>query len=115
MHRLVDVWALRHLYDRHTPAPQYFTDNEMTVSTTRSGASSSSVAGAVHLHGARRAFALALGVVNRTSYVLMVTIVGQYLIYETFHFAARARPGSCATRRSSIPSAAARCTTTTGS
>ena len=36
MHRLVDVWALRAIYDRHTRQHhQYFTDNEMTVSTTR--------------------------------------------------------------------------------
>ena len=42
MHRLVDVWALRAIYDRHTRQHhQYFTDNEMTVATTRNGASSS--------------------------------------------------------------------------
>src|SRR5260370_30132672 len=36
MHRLVDVWALRAIYDRHTRQHhQYFTDNEMTVSQTR--------------------------------------------------------------------------------
>src|SRR5690349_4029513 len=36
MHRLVDVWALRAIYDRHTRQHhQYFTDNEMTVSGTR--------------------------------------------------------------------------------
>jgi hypothetical protein len=36
MHRLVDVWALRAIYDRHTRQHhQYFTDNEMTVKTTR--------------------------------------------------------------------------------
>ena len=36
MHRLVDVWALRAIYDRHTRQHhQYFTDNEMTVSTSR--------------------------------------------------------------------------------
>ena len=36
MHRLVDVWALRAIYDRHTRQHhQYFTDNEMTVSSMR--------------------------------------------------------------------------------
>ena len=36
MHRLVDVWALRAIYDRHTRQHhQYFTDNEMTVNQTR--------------------------------------------------------------------------------
>ena len=36
MHRLVDVWALRAIYDRHTRQHhQYFTNNEMTVDSTR--------------------------------------------------------------------------------
>ena len=36
MHRLVDVWALRAIYDRHTRQHhQYFTDGEMTVDSTR--------------------------------------------------------------------------------
>jgi len=36
MHRLIDVWALRAIYDRHTRQHhQYFTDNEMTVDSTR--------------------------------------------------------------------------------
>jgi len=36
MHRLVDVWALRAIYDRHTRQHhQYFTDNEMTVNKAR--------------------------------------------------------------------------------
>jgi hypothetical protein len=42
MHRLVDVWALRAIYDRHTRQHhQYFTDNEMTVTPTANGGSSS--------------------------------------------------------------------------
>ena len=46
MHRLVDVWALRAIYDRHTRQHhQYFTDNEMTVNRRASGASSSSRGG----------------------------------------------------------------------
>ena len=36
MHRQIDVWALRSIYDRHTRQHhQYFTDNEMTVDSTR--------------------------------------------------------------------------------
>ena len=36
MHRLVDVFALRAIYDRHTRQHhQYFSDNEMTVTSTR--------------------------------------------------------------------------------
>ncbi|HWM66563.1 MAG TPA: hypothetical protein VNO35_08260 [Steroidobacteraceae bacterium] len=90
MHRLVDVWALRSIYDRHTRQHhQYFSDNEMTVEDTREyriiffpwRALFSFIALGVP-------FALALAwIVNRNAgYILMVTIVGQYLIYETFHF-----------------------------
>src|SRR6476661_1499418 len=36
MHRLVDVFALRAIYDRHTRQHhQYFTDNDVTIDTTR--------------------------------------------------------------------------------
>ena len=36
MHRLVDVFALRAIYDRHTRQHhQYFTDNDSTIDTTR--------------------------------------------------------------------------------
>ena len=57
MHRLVDVWALRAIYDRHTRQHhQYFTDNEMTVSTTREWRIIFFPWRAlVHVHGARRA------------------------------------------------------------
>jgi len=57
MHRLVDVWALRAIYDRHTRQHhQYFTDNEMTVDSTREWRIIFfSVAGALHLQGAGHA------------------------------------------------------------
>jgi hypothetical protein len=90
MHRLVDVWALRAIYDRHTRQHhQYFTDNEMTVGSAREWriiffpwrALFSFMA-----MGAPFALALAWLVNANAGYILMVTIVGQYLIYETFHF-----------------------------
>ena len=90
MHRLVDVYALRAIYDRHTRQHhQYFTNNEMTVDSTREfriiffpwRALATFMAFGVP-------FALALSwLVNpNAGYILMVTIIGQYLIYETFHY-----------------------------
>jgi hypothetical protein len=90
MHRLVDVWALRAIYDRHTRQHhQYFSDNEMTVEATREWR--------IIFFPWRALFSfMALGIPfalllawltnPNAGYVLMATIVGQYLIYETFHF-----------------------------
>ncbi len=90
MHRLVDVWALRAIYDRHTRQHhQYFTDNEMTVDTTREFRIIFFPWRALFTFMALGVpFALALSwLVNpNAGYILMVTIVGQYLIYETFHY-----------------------------
>jgi hypothetical protein len=90
MHRLVDVWALRAIYDRHTRQHhQYFTDNEMTVDTTREWR-------IIFFPWRALLTFMAMGVpfavlaswlINpNAGYILMITIVGQYLIYETFHF-----------------------------
>jgi hypothetical protein len=90
MHRLIDVWALRAIYDRHTRQHhQYFTNNEMTVDSTREfriiffpwRALATFMA-----FGVPFALALAWLVNANAGYILMVTIVGQYLIYETFHY-----------------------------
>ena len=90
MHRLIDVWALRAIYDRHTRQHhQYFTNNEMTVDSTREFRIIFFPWRALFTFMALGTpFALALGaLVNpNAGYVLMVTIVGQYLIYETFHY-----------------------------
>jgi uncharacterized protein (DUF779 family) len=90
MHRLVDVWALRAIYDRHTRQHhQYFTDNEMTVETTREWRIIFFPWRALFTFMTLGVpFALALGwLINpNAGYILMVTIVGQYLIYETFHY-----------------------------
>jgi hypothetical protein len=90
MHRLVDVWALRAIYDRHTRQHhQYFTDNEMTVETTREWRIIFFPWRALFTFmGLGIPFAVLLSwVVNpNAGYILMITIVGQYLIYETFHY-----------------------------
>lgn len=90
MHRLVDVWALRAIYDRHTRQHhQYFSDNVMTVDTTREFRIIFFPWRALFTFMAMGIpFAAALGwAVNANAgYILMITIVGQYLIYETFHY-----------------------------
>jgi hypothetical protein len=95
MHRLVDIWALRAIYDRHTRQHhQYFTDNEMTVDNSREWRIIFFPWRALFTFMALGTpFALALGaIVNpNAGYILMITIVGQYLIYETFHYCCHVR------------------------
>ncbi|HVL59009.1 MAG TPA: sterol desaturase family protein [Burkholderiaceae bacterium] len=95
MHRKVDVFALRAIYDRHTRQHhQYFTDNEMTVDSTREFRIIFFPWRALFSFMALGApFALLLGwLINpNAGYVLMVTIIGQYLIYETFHYCCHMR------------------------
>jgi hypothetical protein len=90
MHRLVDVWAVRAIYDRHTRQHhQYFTDNEMTVNATREWRIIFFPWRALFTFmGFGAPFALVLSwVLNANAgYILMITIIGQYLIYETFHY-----------------------------
>lgn len=90
MHRLVDVWALRAIYDRHTRQHhQYFTNNEMTVDSTREFRIIFFPWRALlTFMGMGVPFGLFLGwLINpNAGYILMVTIVGQYLIYESFHY-----------------------------
>ncbi|MBM3394243.1 MAG: sterol desaturase family protein [Betaproteobacteria bacterium] len=90
MHRLVDVWALRAIYDRHTRQHhQYFSDSVMTVDGTREFRIIFFPWRALFTFMAMGVpFALALGwaLGANAGYILMITIVGQYLIYETFHY-----------------------------
>lgn len=95
MHRLVDVWALRAIYDRHTRQHhQYFTDNEMTVTGSREWRIIFFPWRALFTFmalGTPFAIALGLFVNPNAGYILMITIVGQYLIYETFHYCCHVR------------------------
>ena len=90
MHRLVDVWALRAIYDRHTRQHhQYFTNNVMTVDSTREFRIIFFPWRALFSFMLLSApFAVLAGwVINpNAGWVLMCTTVGQYLIYETFHY-----------------------------
>jgi hypothetical protein len=90
MHRLVNVWALRAIYDRHTRQHhQYFSDNEMTVNNSREWRIIFFPWRALFTFmglGIPAALLLALLINPNAGYVLMTTIVGQYLLYETFHY-----------------------------
>jgi hypothetical protein len=90
MHRRIDVFALRAIYERHTRQHhQYFTDLEPSIDTVREFRivffpwrvlSTLGVAG-VGL-GSLGAWLFDANV----GYVIVVTMVAQYLVYETFHF-----------------------------
>jgi len=90
MHRLVDVFALRAIYDRHTRQHHhYFTDNDSTIDTTREFR-------IVFFPWRVLAVFATMGLVfgnlagwlinPNAGYILFITMVGQYLIYETFHY-----------------------------
>lgn len=90
MHRQIDVWALRAIYDRHTRQHhQYFTDRVMTVDSAREFRIIFFPWRALFTFmalGVPFALLLAAIVNPNAGYILMITIVGQYLIYETFHY-----------------------------
>lgn len=96
MHRLVDVWALRAIYDRHTRQHhQYFSDNEMTVDSTREFRIIFFPWRALFTFmamGIPFALALAWAINANAGYILMITIVGQYLLYESFHYCCHCHP-----------------------
>lgn len=90
MHRLRDVFAIRAIYDRHTRQHhQYFTDNDVTIDTTREFRivffpwrllAALAVLGSVF-----GGLAALLWNAN-AGYVVFITMVGHYLVYETMHY-----------------------------
>lgn len=90
MHRLIDVFALRAIYDRHTRQHhQYFTDTDYTIDTVKEHRIVFfpwrvlivlGVAGTIFGYIASKIFNPNVG------YILYMTMVGHYLIYETFHY-----------------------------
>jgi hypothetical protein len=90
MHRKIDVFALRSIYDRHTRQHhQYFTDNDITIDTTREfrivffpwrvlmvlgvfGLGFSLIAGAL--------------INPYAGYIVFLGMMGHYVTYETLHY-----------------------------
>ena len=90
MHRLIDKFAIRAIYDRHTRQHhQYFTDNDATIHTVKEFrivffpwrllVTLGVIGGSLGWLAAQ-----ALGA--NAGYVVFITMIGHYLVYETFHF-----------------------------
>lgn len=90
MHRRIDVFALRAIYERHTRQHhQYFTDNDITIDSSREFR--------IVFFPWRVLLTLGVGglvlgylasvIINpNAGYVVFLTMVLQYLVYETFHY-----------------------------
>ena len=90
MHRKIDVFALRAIYDRHTRQHhQYFTDNDITIDTIREFRIVFfpwRVLMVLGVGGLGLGLIAALLFNANAGYVVFMTMVGQYVIYETFHY-----------------------------
>jgi hypothetical protein len=89
MHRLVDVFALRAIFDRHTRQHhQYFTDNEPTIDTVREFRI---VFFPWRVLAVLATFGLLFGwiasvLINpNAGYIVFIGMIGHYMVYETFH------------------------------
>jgi hypothetical protein len=90
MHRRIDVFALRAIYERHTREHhQYFTDNDVTIDTTREFRIVFfpwRVLIVLGVAGGALGLTAAQLINANAGYILYLTMVGHYLLYETFHF-----------------------------
>jgi hypothetical protein len=90
MHRLVDVFAIRAIYDRHTRQHhQYFTDNDHVIHTTKEFRIVFfpwRLLVALGSFGALFGWIASLLWNANAGYVVFITMIGHYLLYELFHF-----------------------------
>jgi hypothetical protein len=90
MHRRIDVFALRAIYERHTREHhQYFTDVEPTIDTTREFRIVFfpwRVLITLGIGGTLLGFLATKTINANAGYIVFVTMVAQYLVYETFHY-----------------------------
>lgn len=90
MHRRIDVFALRAIYERHTREHhQYFTDNDSTIDTTREFRIVFfpwRVLIVLGISGTILGYLMAKLVNPNAGYIVFMTMVGYYLNYETFHY-----------------------------
>lgn len=90
MHRKIDVFALRAIYDRHTRQHhQYFTDNDATIDTVREFRIVFfpwRVMIVLAVFGGVFGW-LAARIINpNAGYIVFIAMIGHYMVYETFHF-----------------------------
>lgn len=90
MHKRINVFGLRQIYERHTRQHhQYFTDNDATIDTSREFRI---VFFPWRVLATLGAAGLPLALIaswlfgTNAGYVLFITMVSQYLVYETFHY-----------------------------
>jgi hypothetical protein len=90
MHRRVNVFALRAIYERHTRQHhQYFTDNEPTFDTTREFRIVFfpwRVLTTLGVLGTLLGCVATVTLNTNAGYVVFITLVGSYLVYEVFHY-----------------------------
>ena len=90
MHRLIDVFALRAIYDRHTRQHhQYFTDGEPTIHSVqefRIVFFPWRVLSVLAVMGGLFGWIAAQLINVNAGYVVFITMIGHYMVYETFHF-----------------------------
>src|SRR5215467_7711257 len=90
MHRRINVFALRAIYERHTRQHhQYFTDNEATIDTTREFRIVFfpwRVLITLGVFGVLLGYLTAHVLDVNAGYVVFITMVVQYLVYEVFHY-----------------------------
>ncbi len=95
MHRKIDVFALRAIYDRHTRQHhQYFTDNDATIDTVREFRIVFfpwRVMAVLAIFGSLFGW-LATQLINANAgYIVFIAMIGHYMVYETFHFCCHVR------------------------
>jgi hypothetical protein len=90
MHRLINVFALRAIYDRHTRQHhQYFTDNDVTIGTVKEFRIVFfpwRVLAVLACAGSILGFLASRFIDANAGYVVFMTMIGHYMVYETFHF-----------------------------
>ena len=90
MHRLRDVFAVRAIYDRHTRQHhQYFTDNDATIHTIKEFRIVFfpwRVLVVLAVGGGLLALLVGQLINPNAGYVVFITMIGHYMVYETFHF-----------------------------
>jgi hypothetical protein len=90
MHRHIDVFALRAIYDRHTRQHhQYFTDNDPTIHTTKEFRIVFfpwRVLTVLAVGGGLIAWIAGQLINPNAGYVVFATMIGHYVVYETLHF-----------------------------
>jgi hypothetical protein len=90
MHRLKNVFAIRAIYDRHTRQHhQYFTDNDVTIHTTKEFRIVFfpwRLLATIGVVGGLFGWIASLVWNANAGYVLFITMMGHYLVYETLHF-----------------------------